>query len=284
MLRTRLWMGALLILLAAGVLRLDPEPYYPLWLALLTLLSVLAVVELRRLLPHHQRPPLAVVLPATLAVLLANWPAHLPETPQGLGPDPWRHVSGVLAAAALAAFLAEMAVFREPGNSVVRIALGVWVVVYLGLLPSFVAQLRWSDGDDRRGVACLALALFVPKCCDIGAYFTGRLLGRHKMTPVLSPKKTWEGLAGGLAAAVLTALLLNRFLVGRRPALADDWRAVGFGLTVGAAGVLGDLAESLVKRDCQRKDASQIMPGFGGVLDVIDAVLFAAPVAYWWLA
>src|SRR5207248_385801 len=104
------------------------------------------------------------------------------------------------------AFLVEMARFREPGESVVRIALTVWIAAYLGLLPSFLAQLRWPAGtgfspagrEVARGTTALALAVFVPKCCDIGAYFTGRFLGRHKMSPVLSPKKTWEGAAGGL--------------------------------------------------------------------------------------
>jgi phosphatidate cytidylyltransferase len=122
----------------------------------------------------------------------------------------------------------------------------------------------------------------VPKCGDIGAYFTGRLLGRHRMTPVLSPKKTWEGAAGGLAAAVLAAIGIDR--LGPEAGLRGDWvREVLFGLSLGVAGMFGDLAESLIKRDCRQKDASHVVPGFGGVLDVVDAVLFAAPVAYWWL-
>ena len=121
----------------------------------------------------------------------------------------------------------------------------------------------------------------MPKCCDIGAYFTGRLLGRHRMTPVLSPKKTWEGAAGGLVAGGAGG---HRHQPPGPACCAADLAAVGFGLTVGLAGMLGDLAESLIKRDCQQKDASQVVPGFGGVLDVVDSIVFAAPVAYWWLA
>jgi phosphatidate cytidylyltransferase len=102
------------------------------------------------------------------------------------------------------------------------------------------------------------------------------------MTPVLSPKKTWEGAAGGLLAAVLVTVALDR--LGPEPLLRQRWWAeAGFGLSVGGAGMLGDLAESLVKRDCRQKDASQAVQGFGGILDVIDAVLLAAPVAYFWL-
>src|SRR5262249_14116573 len=150
-------------------------------------------------------------------------------------------------------------------------------------------QLRWlPDLPDRqhevaRGTLALALAIFVPKFCDVGAYFTGRFLGRHRATPVLSPKKTWEGFAGGLAAAILTALVIHR-LGPVFPGGELAWlSAVAFGLVVGFTGIVGDLAESLVKRDCQRKDASQVVPGFGGVLDVVDSIVFAAPVVYWWL-
>jgi phosphatidate cytidylyltransferase len=124
----------------------------------------------------------------------------------------------------------------------------------------------------------LALAIFVPKSCDIGAYFTGRAIGRHKMTPTLSPKKTWEGAAGGLVTAVLAALGINAI----NPLL--TWpSAIGFGIVVGITGMVGDLMESLIKRDCEKKDASDLVPGFGGVLDVVDAILFAAPVSYAWI-
>jgi phosphatidate cytidylyltransferase len=274
MLRTRLWMGALLIGLAAGVLVLDRGPWYPFLLALLLVVGLAAAFELQRLLVPLRGPPAWLALGGVLAVLLANWPGHL-----GLG-QPWPWIVGTFTAVVLVTFLREMAVFREPGSSVVRAALAVWVVAYLGLLPSFLAQLRWAEGGEDEGTKAVALTLFIPKCCDIGAYFTGRLLGRHPMSPVLSPKKTWEGLAGGLALSAGIALAINRLLPGRS---LSDLYAVAFGLTVGGAGALGDLAESLIKRDCRQKDASQVVPGFGGVLDVVDAIVFAAPVAYLWL-
>jgi phosphatidate cytidylyltransferase len=215
-------------------------------------------------------------------VVLAGWPAQLGWT---AGPA-WRDIAWVFAAVVLAGFLYEMAVFREPGSAVMRSALLVWMVGYLGLLPCFFAQLRWwpSLADtgtvDHRGEAALALTIFVTKSADIGAYFTGRLIGKHGMSPVISPKKTWEGLAGGVALSIVVAVALNRLI---EPVIGSDVRAAAFGGVVGLVGVLGDLAESLVKRDRRRKDASQTVPGFGGVLDVVDSVLFAAPVAYWWL-
>jgi phosphatidate cytidylyltransferase len=282
-LRARLWVGTTLALLAAAALLLDDSlgPWFPCLLVLVLVLGLASARELHDLLAAGPRPGLWLCLLAVALVLLANWPAHVglwgKLAPAEAEARAWRDVHGAFAAVVVLAFLVEMGTFREPGGVVPRMALLVWLTAYLGLLPSFLAQLRWGEG----GVPALALTIFVPKVGDIGAYFTGRLLGRHPMTPRLSPKKTWEGLAGGLLAAALTAVLLNRALA---PALlGGDAEAAGFGLAVGLAGVLGDLAESLVKRDGGRKDASQVLPGFGGVLDVVDAVVFAAPVAYWWL-
>ncbi len=100
---------------------------------------------------------------------------------------------------------------------------------------------------------------------------------------MLSPKKTWEGAAGGLTLGTLTAIGIDQW--GPVPLLGKSLsREIGFGVTLGIAGMLGDLAESLVKRACRQKDASAAVPGFGGVLDVVDAVIFAAPVGYLWLA
>lgn len=282
MLRTRLWMGALLVALAAGVLLLDGllAPWYPCLLVLMLGLALLACFELLQLF-GAARPPAWPCYAGVTALVLANWAAPVLRQALHLDTDPWHWVLGTFTAVVVSGFLWEMATFCEPGRSVARIALVVLTAAYLGLLPSFLAQLRWlGDPAGSRGTLALALVIFVPKFGDVGAYLTGRYLGRHRMTPVLSPKKTWEGLAGGLALSVVTALALNRL----GPALrGGDLAAVGFGLTVGAAGVLGDLAESLIKRDGGQKDASQVVPGFGGVLDVLDSLLFAAPVAYCWL-
>jgi phosphatidate cytidylyltransferase len=283
------WVGLVLILLVAAVLLLDQYlqqwlaiPLYPCLLVFILVLAVLSCLELHALLVDLPRPPLWLALSGCVVVVLAGWPAHLGWT----AGQPWRDVAWTFAAIVLAGFLYEMAVFREPGSAVTRNALLMWMVGYLGLLPCFFAQLRWwppaedAGLPDLRGEAALALTIFVTKSADIGAYFTGRLIGKHRMSPVISPKKTWEGLAGGVVLSVAVAVALNRLVA---PVLGGDGMAAAFGVVVGLAGVLGDLAESLIKRDCRRKDASQTVPGFGGILDVVDSVLFAAPVAYWWL-
>jgi phosphatidate cytidylyltransferase len=287
MLRTRLWMGALLIALVVGALVVDQwlAPGYPFLLLVVLGLSLAACYELLQLLETTRRLPCALCYVAVATLVLANWPAHVWDWAREIDPDPWHWVLGTFTAVVLTAFLYEMATFREPGESVNRVAAAVWVAGYLGLLPSFITQLRWlgspaGEGQADPGTVALALAIFVPKMGDTGAYFTGRLLGRHRMTPVLSPKKTWEGAAGAVVAAVLTAVGINRLGPALRGGLLAE---VGFGVSVGVAGMLGDLAESLIKRDCKQKDASHAVPGFGGVLDVVDSVIFAAPVAYCWL-
>jgi phosphatidate cytidylyltransferase len=276
MLTTRLWMGAVLIVLTVGMIAIDQHlaPWYPFLFVFVVGLGLAACRECLGLLGDKRAAQAPVCYLGVLVLALANWLVHLPA----FHAEAWPWLLAILAGLVLAVFLYEMAHFKGPGRSVERMALTLWVVMYLGLLPCFFAQLRWL----KDGSTALALAIFVPKSCDIGAYFTGRLFGRHKLAPVLSPKKTWEGAAGGLTAAVLVTAAIDR--LGPAALLRENWLLeAGFGLTVGWAGMMGDLAESLIKRDCQSKDASHAVPGFGGVLDVVDAVVFAAPVVYGWL-
>jgi phosphatidate cytidylyltransferase len=199
-----------------------------------------------------------------------------------------------LAVSVLSACTLEVLRYQAPGQAFEHLALAVFGQVYVGLLLAFIVQLRLlsggPDGREDRGIAALASLLIVVKTCDTGAYAVGRLLGRRKMCPRLSPGKTWEGTAGGLISACLGAWFSLNWLAPRlAPSLAGGaawWRWLAFGLLVGLAGVAGDLLESLLKRDAGRKDSSAWLPGFGGVLDLLDSLLFAAPVAWlcWQLA
>jgi phosphatidate cytidylyltransferase len=277
MLRTRLWMGALLIALAALVLLEDRRfaPWYPFLGVAAIAACCLGARELLRMLDQASRPSRALCQLGVAAVIVANW-----QQPLGIPIDTWRLIGLVFVCTGIAAFVIEMWRFRGPDRIAERIAQTLLVVFYLGILPSFLLQLRWLP---QHSTLALALTVFVPKGNDIGAYFTGkfltgRVLGRHPMTPRLSPKKTWQGAVGGMLASCGVAVGFGG------PLLASTWAALGFGLAVGLAGVFGDLAESLLKRDRQAKDASASIPGFGGVLDVIDSLLFAAPVSYCWLS
>ncbi len=280
MLRWRLLLGTLSIAIVAGLLWLDARATTPgLWfLPLILLVAVAGTQELlqwvgtRGIVPHAPTVYCGVV-----AMVLSNW-FHVGW---GLGSRGLAWPTGVLTAAVLALIVAEMIRFSEPGQVTERLACGVLALVYVGFFASFLCQLRLLG--PQLGLVALASLLLVVKLGDIGAYTVGRLVGRHKLVPKLSPGKTWEGLVGGLAASCGGAWLafngLFPLLVeDARPFPASDWLA--YGLIVGLAGVMGDLAESLLKRDFGRKDSSTWMPGFGGVLDMVDSLLFAAPVAY----
>jgi phosphatidate cytidylyltransferase len=145
-----------------------------------------------------------------------------------------------------------------------------FVILYLGILSYFAVAIRI-----KFGLWPLLMYIFVVKSTDIGAYTAGSLFGKHKFSPKISPGKTWEGLAGGLAGSILVAI---GFAAGFG---IMDWpMAIVFGICLAFIGQLGDLMESMIKRDAQQKDSANIVPGFGGILDIIDSPLAAAPFAY----
>jgi phosphatidate cytidylyltransferase len=204
------------------------------------------------------------------AVPLARSMSGGPAAESGLGAE-WMLLA--VAAAVVLVLVAEMARYRSPGGATAAAAISVFTVVYVGLMIAFAVRLRveW-------GLAALASLLVVVKASDIGAYTVGRLVGRHKMSPRISPGKTLEGAAGAVAFACLASWLCSFALDG--DGLASAWGWIVYGTLLAGAGMAGDLAESLLKRDVGRKDSSLWLPGFGGVLDMVDSVLLAAPVAY----
>jgi phosphatidate cytidylyltransferase len=129
------------------------------------------------------------------------------------------------------------------------------------------------------GAAWVFFTLAITWLQDTGAFFVGRKLGRTKMAPILSPKKSWEGFFGGMAAAIATALFCVP-LLGLPITL---WQAAILGVVAGIFGPLGDLAESLIKRQVGVKDSGFIIPGHGGILDRIDSILFTGPVVYYFI-
>jgi phosphatidate cytidylyltransferase len=149
--------------------------------------------------------------------------------------------------------------------------------VYLGLLFGFLLAIR-----REHEVWVILWVLLVTKSCDIGAYFTGRAVGRHKLIPWLSPGKTWEGLGGGVAVAGLVgmggAALMARAGVEGGP---GPWLGLASGVCFALVGHAGDLMASVLKRDAGVKDSGSALPGMGGILDVLDSPLLVFPAAYW---
>ena len=281
MLRWRLLLGVLFIAGLLGVCWADAHALRPgVWLLpLALLLAGLAGGEMLRLMRSGNLRPLAWPVHAGNVLLIAaNYVPQITSAGASLGSFGWLTLA--LAAGMILAFVGEMRRYSRPGRVTENLSAVILAQAYVGLLLSFVIQLRLLGG-----MAALLSLVIVVKMCDTGAYFVGRLVGRHKMTPLLSPGKTFEGLAGGLALSCFGSWLTFEHLIPlmfadspSRPAPAWGWLA--YGLLVGAAGVIGDLAESLLKRDVGQKNSSDWMPGFGGVLDILDSVLLAAPVAY----
>ncbi len=297
MLRWRLLLGAIFVAALIGLCWVDhlSSPPGVMLLPLAFLLCVAAGKEYVDLLAGRGGAPPAsressrlaypdplLVLAGSAAVVLANaipvfWSTRM---------DPLGWPLAAFGLAVLAAFLGEMHRYERPGGVMEQLGLTVLGIAYCGLLFAFVVQMRLLGPDEHRGawgVAAIASLVIVVKMADVGAYTFGRLFGRHKMTPVLSPGKTWEGAAGGLVFACLGSWLALNWLA---PAMSTGlsprpvWSWLAYGVIVGVAGMLGDLAESLIKRDVGRKDSSTWMPGFGGLLDLLDSILFAAPVAF----
>jgi len=158
------------------------------------------------------------------------------------------------------------------GTSAVLANCGVnyFSVIYLGLLNSFCVAIRIKFGTWP-----LLMFVFVIKSADMGAYAIGSSFGKRQFSPKISPDKTWEGMAGAVATAIIVAILF---------AVICDimvwWLAAIFGLCFAFIGQVGDLAESMMKRDAEQKDSANNVPGFGGILDIIDSPLAAAPFAY----
>jgi phosphatidate cytidylyltransferase len=228
------------------------------FLILVAVIVGLAMTELRHVLATRQTtiPMIPIAVGGALMFALAYW--HGPRD---------------LVAALGITFIAVLA-WRLPGGAAGYVrdtTAGIFTLIYLPLLASFVALMLAQPHGAHRALLFVILVV----CSDTGGYFSGIVFGRHPMAPTISPKKTWEGLAGSAVLCLAAGAIGMRFLLPG---------AVWQGLLLGAAAVIaattGDLVESMIKRDLETKDMGSILPGHGGVLDRIDAMLIVAPVAW----
>jgi phosphatidate cytidylyltransferase len=158
-----------------------------------------------------------------------------------------------------------------PAGYVKDVTAGVFALIYLPFLASFVFAMLSAPDGPRRVLTFVILTV----CSDIGGYFAGITLGRHPMAPTISPKKTWEGFGGSTAACLLAgALTLTLMLHGH------IWQGLLAGAAAVLAATLGDLAESMIKRDLDIKDMGTLLPGHGGILERLDSLLVVAPVIW----
>jgi phosphatidate cytidylyltransferase len=278
MLRYRLLFGTLMTILLVGLVLLDGwldgsltastadnrRVQATLLTAVLAVPLGLAGIELSRLAAGKG---LAVLNPVTtIGLVLVGTTWYWPQ---------FIHISHAMyLLLALTVVLAAMFVqqhFQLDNRGVLaNCGISCFSLLYLGFLGAFVLGIRVDEGP-----WAFLTFIFVVKSSDIGAYTFGKLFGKHRLSPRVSPKKSWEGLAGAIVAAALVSMVFTAVF-----GIMKVWVASIFGACMAVIGQLSDLAESMLKRDAQQKDSSNRVPGFGGILDVIDSLLFAAPVAY----
>lgn len=298
MLVDRLRTSAVLITIVAGLLALDA--FYPpvssgaggFWLLpLLLFFSLGTAWDLVGLLAHSGRAtdrPVAMAATATIT-LSAAVPMLWPLAGSSYPPDcPVGRLGWVVIASLIGTFgvlLRELIRFRvTPREGIERALSGVFVSHYVGVPMALFIALRGLGDDSRWGLAALLTTIAVTKSSDAGAYFVGKLVGRHKLIPWLSPGKTWEGAFGGIVAATLVAAACLRWGFPGDPSIGSLpptplW-AMALGPVLAVSGMAGDLTESLIKRLSGVKDSGNWLPGLGGVWDVTDSLIAAVMPAF----
>lgn len=249
------------------------------WLVPIAIAIVcVGVEELRRL-----YATIGVGLPAWLlatggAVILLSAAAGPVDTPTA----PLASAAMAFSGLAVAIGVEAVASYRSGAGAICRLGASCVVSMLFCLPMAFVVCLRYvlppDIPDTRHGILPLASMVAVVKGGDIAAYLVGASIGRRPMAPALSPRKTWEGAAASILASVAAAWFTIGLFAppGREPW--GGWAV--YGLLVGAAGMVGDLTESLLKRELHVKDSGHVLASLGGVLDLVDAILLAAPVAW----
>jgi phosphatidate cytidylyltransferase len=162
---------------------------------------------------------------------------------------------------------------RDLDDALPSSGIAVMATLYVGMLAGSMIRLRQDFPDGPKLVFFLLLVVWMG---DTGAYYVGRSLGKHRLSPRISPKKTIEGLAGGVATSIITAIVIHFTFFPKFPLL----HAAIAGAVLSLAGVVGDLAESMWKRSAAVKDSGTLIPGHGGFLDRFDSIFFTAPMLY----
>ena len=189
---------------------------------------------------------------------------------------PWLDPLQPLIAVAVVSAIAAMARRADPEAMLDATSSTIFPVLLVGLPLGYTAALRVVPGET--GADLVLLMMVCVTFGDAAAYYTGRAFGKHRMAPVISPKKSWEGAAGAIGGSLIGALVAH-FWFFQRLTLGH---AAVVAVIVCIAGMLGDLAESMMKRATGVKDSSAILPGHGGILDRLDALIFSAPVLYYY--
>ena len=169
--------------------------------------------------------------------------------------------------------------FAVVGHTILGVLCVSWLLGFMLKIFFYAAP----QGAEFEGGYCLLFFILATKCSDIGAYSLGSLIGRHKMIPKVSPTKTWEGFAGAILLSTAAAMVMAHYWGAARLGGMTLAHAAALGLVLAVGAVLGDLVESVFKRDSGVKDSGAFFPGIGGILDLLDSLLFNAPLMFLYL-
>ena len=251
--------------------------------ALICVFGLIALWEFYRMLDHRGLPNFKITAMICGAVMLGGSFYYFAK----MGPArSYDFEVAVLVFFLLTVFARQMFARLRDDEPLQTMAYTLFGLLYVLWLFNFMTKIvyltpRSSSGAVTGQFYCLYL-IAVTKFSDMGAYLVGSAVGRHLMIPHISGKKTWEGFFGALALALLASLMLFKLMPGHLAAL--NWtHATVLGLLLGFAAVVGDLAESIIKRSTGVKDSGNFLPGIGGALDLVDSLLFTAPLLFFYL-
>jgi phosphatidate cytidylyltransferase len=269
-----LWTIALLIMFSG---------YEILFWMLISLFGLIGLWEFYRMLDHKGLPNFKITGLICGAVLLAGSFYYFSK----IGPTgSYDFEVAVLLFFLLTVFGRQMFVRLRHDEPLQTMAYTLFGLLYVLWLFNFITKIVYltprSSTGQLTGQFYVLYLIAVTKFADMGAYLTGSAIGRHLMVPHISGKKTWEGFFGAIVFALLCSLALFKLMPGHLSAL--NWtHATILGVLLGLAAVLGDLAESIIKRSTDVKDSGNLLPGIGGALDLLDSLLFTAPLLFFYL-
>ena len=269
-----LWTIALLIMFSG---------YEILFWLLISVLGMIGLLEFYRMLDHKGLPNFKITGMICGAVLLAGSFYYFSK----IGPaGSYDFEVAVLLFFLLTVFGRQMFARLRHEEPLQTMAYTLFGLLYVLWLYNFITKIVYLTPRSSTGVVTgqfyVLYLIAVTKFADMGAYLTGSTIGRHLMTPHISAKKTWEGFFGALIFALFCSLILFKLMPGHLHAL--TWtHATILGLLLGFGAIVGDLAESIIKRSTDVKDSGNLLPGIGGALDLLDSLLFTAPLLFFYL-
>lgn len=270
--KERFLFSCIAIVLVALVIYFSYHPYFrPLFVVINAAFICMAVIEYYKLAQHKGFfPQIWLGAGCSTAYVIATYMSLR-------NPDYVAVLPGLILLGTFILFFSSY--FYKNHDPLGNLAISVFGIIYLTIPLTFGIEINYFSGNEGIGDGRLWLAyiLIVTKITDIGAYFMGSIMGRTKLAPLISPKKTIEGAIGGLIAALAASVIFHYFFINYHSL--SLWQSIWLGLIISVLSQFGDLSESILKRDAGVKDSNRV-PGLGGMLDTVDSLVFTLPLMY----